>query len=104
MDEQQRKQISLKECEELCDLLLNNIGAVTDRSFLWKELWLRLGHKLGHQDLMLPPAVLNAPDTPEQKIAAIRGEIYKLVESHSPDPRACMKIFDRIATAEGKTR
>jgi hypothetical protein len=103
MDEQQRQQISLQECEELCDLLLNNIGTVTDRVFLWKELWLRLGHKLGHDDLMLPPPALNGPETPEQTIATIRGEVYRLVEDHSPDPVACMKVFDRIATAEGKT-
>ena len=96
MGEEQRRQISVQECEELCDRLLSDSWMVTDRVFLWTEIWLMLGEKLDCYDLMLPPPDPHAPHTPEHMIAEIRGTMYRLLEGRTPDPSACMKVFERI--------
>ena len=96
MDEAPRRQISVRECEELCDRLLSDNWMVTDRVFLWTEMWLVLGEKLDCYDLMLPPPDPHAAHTPEHRIAEIRDTIYGLLQGRTPDPAACMKVFDRI--------
>jgi hypothetical protein len=96
MDEERRGQISAEECEELCDQLLSDAWTVTDRVFLWRELWVMLGEKLDCYELMLDPPDPRAPHTPEHEIAEIRGTIYRMLGGRTPDPDACMKIFERI--------
>ena len=96
MEQEPLKQISLQECEELCDRLLSENWAVTNRVFLWRELWLMLGEKLDCSDVMLRPFDPHAPHTPEHKIAEIRGDVYAMLQGRTPDPSACMKVFERI--------
>jgi hypothetical protein len=96
MDGDQRKLISVKECEELCDGLLSDSWMVTNRVFLWTEIWLMLAEKLDFYDPMLPPPDPHVSHTPEHKIAEIRHTMYIMLEGHTPDPGACMKVFDRI--------
>jgi len=97
----EKSQITISDCEELCDGLLRDANPQVERYILWEELWRRLMHKLGHSinpdyDLMLPPIDPNQADPEENRIAAIRGELYKLLGEHTNKPRAFMKIFDRI--------
>jgi hypothetical protein len=96
MGEEQRKQITVRECEELCDRLLSDNWMVTDRVFLWTEIWLMLGEKLDCYDLAPPPHDAHEPHTPEHRIGQIRGDMYAMLQGRTPDPTACMKVFDRI--------
>lgn len=93
---EERKQITVQECEELCDQLLSDNWIVTDRVFLWREVWLMLAETLGCDAFLLPTPDPHAAHTPEHLIAEIRGDMYTMLQGRTPDPRACMKVFDRI--------
>jgi hypothetical protein len=102
----EKLRITVKDCEELCDSLLRDVSHNADKVSLWKEVWRRLISRLGYGDdpnyeLMLPPSNPNEPDSEENRIAFIRGEIYTLLEgrtldNHVNEPRKCLKVFDRI--------
>jgi hypothetical protein len=96
MEEAPRTQISVEECGELCDRLLSDNWTVTNRVFLWREMWLTLAEKLNCYDCLLSPPDPHAPNTPEHEVAEIRREMYAMLAGRTPDPDACMKVFDRI--------
>src|SRR5215213_1593236 len=98
--------ITLEDCEELCNEVISENDLATEEIYLWRILWRRLVHKLGQSenpdfDLFLNPPNLNEPNTPESTIAVTRAEIRKLLESHSVDSQACMNAFDKIRTTRG---
>jgi len=102
----EKSQITVNDCEELCDRLLRDGSPKVNKVSLWEELWRRLVSKLGYgsdpnYELMLPPRNPSEPDTEENRIAAIRGEFYKILDNHSEEPRKCMKVFDRISVERG---
>jgi hypothetical protein len=104
MDE--KSQITINDCEELCASLLKGASPHVERVALWEELWRRLMHKLGYGDdpnyeLMLPSRDPNEPYTEENRIAAIGDEILRELKKHSKDSRACMKVFERINAERG---
>jgi hypothetical protein len=96
MDEQRLTQISVRECEELCDRLLSDFSMVTDKVALWTASWRMLAAKVGYDDPMLPAPDPHALVTPESKIAEIRGAMYGILKGRTPTPRACMEVFERI--------
>jgi hypothetical protein len=94
-------QITTTDCEEVRNRLTENTNFKIDPVVLWEEVWRSLVNKLGYgsnpdYELMLHPRNPNDPDNDDTRIASIRTQIYELLGKHSTEPRACMKVFDRL--------
>jgi len=103
----EEKKITVEDCEVLCNKVLAETNPTADEIFLWRKLWRELVSKLGQDDnpdfeLFLHPRNPSEPGTPDKLLAATRAEFYELLDRHSTDSRACMKIFDRLRTTREK--
>src|SRR5437868_111165 len=99
--------ITVEDCEELCNEVINENDSTTNEIYLWGRLWKEIVNKLGQSnnpqfDLFLTSHNPNEPDTTDNIIASTRAEIRKLLEKHSIDSQACMKVFDKLRTTREK--